>query len=172
MVIPPLLLKIRGLLTKLTDFLILGRKAGAWSVENTPRFLVGNTPAPQGLLGGPVAAVKGKIREKVVKIGVKNIQKRIDTPEERKVILDRIHVPGIPTHFAWILSAFVALLDAALEAASTSDVNLLMTDWRQWLHIIGVAVVTKFLLWLKEDSHQSTVVLDAATVKNVAEEVK
>lgn len=35
MIIPPVLLKIRGFLTKLTDYLIKGREFGLWSKKNT-----------------------------------------------------------------------------------------------------------------------------------------
>lgn len=35
MIIPPILIKIRGFMTKLTDYLIKGRSLGLWSKEDT-----------------------------------------------------------------------------------------------------------------------------------------
>jgi hypothetical protein len=161
------------------------KSAGVFSKEagiNLPaqRFMVGNA-APQPLLGGLKAKVKGKI----VEAGIKNIQKKIDTPEERKTIIDGIHVPGIPARFTWLISALGAVAMALMDAASHADPALLLAgeikgwvmgvvyavDWGNLWQGASAFIALKIAFWTRQDSHNSTVVLDSKVVKGIASEV-
>lgn len=182
MVIPPFLLKIRGLIGKITDALVAGRKAGLWSESAGPnisqRFMAGNLAEPQPILGG----VKEKIKERIVEAGLNNVKAKIDTPEERTAIISGIHVPGIPTKYVWVLALFTGLGEMVLTALSTSDAHLLVTNWHAWLqgvvmsidwsawfHGVVTAIGAKFFLWLKEDSHNATAVVKTSTIATIAE---
>lgn len=183
MALPSWLFPVRKFLGALTDILTMGRKAGLWSQGAGPqipqRFV--EIPPAQPLIGGLKAAVKGRI----VKAGLDNIKHSIDTPEERRVIVAGIHVPGIPESYAWLLAMFAGLAEMILAAVSASDTSLLLTDWQAWLNSVLISVdwstwlhgaITlvgaKLYLWIKQDSHNSTAVLKAETVSNIAEVIQ
>lgn len=162
---PTWLQRLRKFITTLTDILISGREAGLWQKGNVP--VVGHfTEKPQALLGA--GRLKKRIKRELVEAGLRNVQSRIDTPQERKVILDGVHVPGMTEQSAWMVSIGLALANALLEVLASSSPELLLTDWKLWLHGIGVALVSKFLLWLKQDSHNATAVIKQQTFVDVA----
>lgn len=173
---------IKKFLGALTDLLLIGRKGGLYEVGQgpnlgtTPHFLVGNA-APAPFFGD----AKDKIKDALVKAGLQNVQKRFDTPEEAKVIISGIHVPGVSADRAWIASLFTGLATMLLVAVGQSDAHLLLVNWREWLiavinHVdwmafsvgLGTTLKDKFFLWIKQDSHNATVVLKQDTVKNIA----
>jgi hypothetical protein len=183
MKLPPFVVNLQKWIGALRRILNAGNAAGLWpSQEATPRFMVRNTPPPQGFLS-PVTAIKNKVKEKVVEVGIKNIQKKIDTPEERKTIIDGIHVPGLPARFTWVLSALGAVATAVLAAVSQSDPSLLIAgEWRAWAASViysvdwqnlwqaaSTFIGLKIAFWTKQDSHNSTAVIPSKVVKGIGE---
>ena len=179
---PAWLTKIRKILTIIADIFIAGREGGLWQKGNVP--IVGQFTEkplnPQSLLG--LGKVKQKVKEKLVEAGIRNIQHRIDTPQERKVLLDGIHVPGMTEKSAWLLAIAFGLADMVLGAISTSDGSLLLTNWRAWLHSVVISIDwaswfdaswsvagAKLFLWMKQDSHNSVAIIKQQTFSDVAE---
>ena len=171
MPIPVWLQKLRVVLSKVADFFIAGREAGLWQKDHgpiqqfvTPIAIQANTQA----LSSPVASIKGMLKRKLINLGISAAQKRIDTPEERKVLISGIHVPGMTEGNAWIVAAFTAFLDALFTVLATADPSTLLTDWQTYLRAVGIILVSKLLLWLKQDSHNGTVVLPAQAVTDIS----
>ena len=180
MKLPPFVLRIQAWIGTLRAILNSGHAAGLWpQQEATPRFMVGS--APQAFMG----SVTGPIKRKVVEVGLSNIKKKIDTPEERQVIVDNIHIPGLPARYTWVLSALGAILMALMESASHSDMGMLVNDPRGWAAVVltsvdwaglwqaaAALIGLKIAFWTKQDSHSGTVVIPTKAVKGIAEEVK
>lgn len=116
----------------------------------------------------PFKAVKSKIRTAIVIKGLQDVQSYIDTPEERRALIENVHVPGLPLRYAWVLAIMGGVGDLLLESLSTSDPALLLSDWRQWTHAVLVVFAGKLFLWIKQDSKNGTVVMRVATAQNIA----
>ena len=118
----------------------------------------------------PIKAIKGRIRTAIVIKGLQDVQSYIDTPEERRVIIDKVHVPGLPLRYAWVLALAGGVGDLLLESLSTSDPALLLSDWRSWANATLVVFAGKLFLWIKQDSHNGTAVVRVSTAKAVVED--
>lgn len=118
----------------------------------------------------PFKAVKSKIRTAIVIKGLQDVQSYIDTPEERRALIENVHIPGLPLRYAWVFAIMGGVGDLLLESLSTSDPALLLSDWRQWAHATLVVFAGKLFLWIKQDSHNGTAVVRVSTAKAIVED--
>jgi len=170
------------LLTLLYNGLGIAHNAGLFEKANgMPKLLVSPaTPrAPEPLLGG----IKDKFKEKVAKIGLDNIQARIDTEEERKTIVEGLHIPGLPARLTWIVSALGGLLMAVLGAAAHVPTEILVhegvREWAthvfyavNWIELwqgVSAFVLTKIAFVTQQDSHRGTAVVPTKNVAGIVE---
>ena len=143
------------------------KSAGVFTREESPRFLV--SAAPKGF--APTTALKDKVKNYVVKKGLEQAQAKIDTQPEReqvsKVIIDGLHLPGLPKSYAWLVAIATALVNMLLEVLAASDPTLLLSDWRVYVQAILVALISKFFLWIRQNSDHGTAVIEAKAINAV-----
>ena len=150
MVINPWLLKkllaLRGFMTKLADFMIAGRAAGAWNQEPGPQI--------QPLLGNPISKVKGAVVKVVVKKAASEVLKKIDTPEERQELSGRAgKIEGISGTMAWILSLLVGFF---LEAVFVTGFDTLIAgDYKAWASAVLHVFAARFLIFIQAERNAS-----------------
>jgi hypothetical protein len=116
----------------------------------------------------PFSAIKSRLRTAIVIKGLQDAQTYIDTPEERRAIVEGIHIPGLPLRYAWVMAIMGGVANLLLEALSTSDPGLLLSDWHAWAHAVAVVFVGKVFLWIKQDSKNGTAVVRVETAQNIA----
>lgn len=123
----------------------------------------------------PYRAVKGKIKSYVINKGLEEAKSKIDTAEEREEITKRVvsglHLPGLPKQYAWLLSLLTAAIDSSLEVLSTSDTSLILSDWHTYVRFVAVALVSKFFLWLRQNSANGTAVLEQKVITKINTEL-
>lgn len=119
----------------------------------------------------PITSIKGSMKRYLVEKGLEHAQAQIDTKPERdqvtRVVIDGLHLPGLPKSYAWLLSIVAALSDMVLEVLAASDPALLLSDWRIYAKAVLVALVGKFFLWVRQNSANGTAVLESATISKI-----
>ena len=107
------------------------------------------------------------IKVAIVKKSLQNVLNKIDTPEERKVVVDNIHIPGVSPRTAWFLSILLSLF---LEVITTVDINLLFSNWQDWVKLVGVGLCLRMSMWLQQETNSGTAVIHTNTAKAIAED--
>lgn len=115
-------------------------------------------------------AIKNRVRTAIVVKGLQHAQTYVDTPEERRALIENVHIPGLPLKYAWVLAVLGGVADVLLETVSTSDPALLLSDWKTWAHGVLVVFAGKLFLWIKQDSKNGTAVVRVSTAKTIAED--
>jgi hypothetical protein len=117
----------------------------------------------------PFRSVKSSIKKYVVGKGLEQAQAAIDTQPEReqiaKVVVEGLHLPGLPKAYSWVLAVVTALVNMLLEVLASSDPSQLLTDWHVYAHAVGVAFVGKFFLWIRQNSDNGTAVIEQRTIR-------
>jgi hypothetical protein len=117
----------------------------------------------------PLKSVKSSIKKYVVGKGLEQAQAAIDTQPEReqiaKVVVEGLHLPGLPKSYAWVVAIVSALINMLLEVLAASDPAQLLTDWHVYAHAVGVAFVGKFFLWIRQNSDNGTAVIEQRTIR-------
>ena len=122
-------------------------------------------------MSNPFTVLKGSIKSYVVKKGLDEAQSKIDTQPERdqvtRIVIEGLHLPGLPKSYAWVLSIATALTNMILEVLASSDTSLLLSNWRLYAKAVLVALVSKFFLWVRQNSANGTAVIEAATINKI-----
>lgn len=93
--------------------------------------------------------LKKAVVKVVVKRGAKEALKQIDTPEERKRIVEKVQIRGLPPWASWVVAVVVSLL---LEAVSTVGFDLLLNgNPEAWGMLLARTFAAKALLMMDED---------------------
>lgn len=115
--------------------------------------------------------IKDNIKAYVVNKGLQQAQAKIDTASEReqvtRVVVDGLHLPGLPKSYAWVLSIVAAAVNGVLEVLASTDPSTLMKDWHLYAHTVALALVGKFFLWMRQNSEHGTAVLEAGVVSKL-----
>jgi len=126
----------------------------------------------------PFRSVKSSIKRYVVGKGLEQAQEAIDTAPEReqiaRVVVEGLHLPGLPKTYSWVLAIVTALVNMLLEVLAASDPSQLLTDWRVYARAVGIAFVGKFFLWIRQNSEHGTAVIEQRSIQAIqdATEVK
>lgn len=120
----------------LTDLLVQGRviTGGAYSTAPGPQV------RPQGLLGIPVPTGVKKI---IVKKGIKEAVKQVDTPEERAAIEATVVSRGVP---GWAASLISLILTYVCLFLADANLDLLFDDPIKFAKACLVFVGTRILM--------------------------
>lgn len=93
--------------------------------------------------------IKKKIVKVVLKKGAKELHNQIDTPEERKQIVERVKFEGMPPWASWVIAGLAALI---LEAISSVGFDLLIAgDYQAWSGLMVKTIGAKVLLMIDEE---------------------
>lgn len=104
----------------------------------------------------------------VVKRGAAEALKQIDTPGERRGIVEKVQIRGLPAWASWATAVVVSLL---LEAVSTVGFDLLIAgDSKAWAMLLARTVASKALLMM--DESKDAQVQDEAEPEPKTEPVK
>jgi len=60
-----------------------------------------------------------------------------------------------------------ALVNGILEVLASTDPSTLLKDWHLYVHTILIALVSKFFLWLRQNSEHGTAVIEAAAISKI-----
>jgi len=119
----------------------------------------------------PIKKLEGSIKTYVVKKGLEHAQAQIDTKPERdqvtRVVVEGLHLPGLPKSYAWLAAIVAALSDMGLEVLASSDPALLLSDWKLYAKAVLVAFVGKFFLWVRQNSANGTAVLETKVIDKI-----
>lgn len=122
-------------------------------------------------MDNPFTVVKAGIKNYVVNKGLQEAQSKIDTAPEReqvtRVIIDNLHLPGLPKKYAWVLALATAAIGSILDTLASSDTSLLVTNWKLYLKFFLIAVVSKFFLWMRQNTTNGIAVVEAATITKI-----
>ena len=93
--------------------------------------------------------LKKAVVKVVVKRGAKEIHQRIDTPEERRRIVEKVKIEGLSPVASWSIAILVSL---ALDALSTTGFDLLIAgDTHSWLMLFLRTFAAKAMLMIDEN---------------------
>lgn len=92
--------------------------------------------------------LKKKIAKVIIKQGAKEVRSRIDTPEERKQLVEKVKIPGLPPWASWAVAVLAALL---LETLNSAGFDLLVAgDYAAWGDLLVKTFIAKALLMTNE----------------------